>query len=352
MKSFSGVQDVRSWFTEPGPEHDVVLSSRVRLSRNLARHRFPGAMDAQEEAEVQDRVLGALRDVAAADRLSVFLLQDLSPTERRIMLERNMISQSYSLDAQKGVAVGEDDRLCVTVNEVDHVRMSAFRSGLDLQSAHDEVDELDTQLEQWLDWSVSLEWGYLNTEVTNLGTGMRASVMMHLPSLVTASLMEKAFKTVAQLGLSVKGFFGDGEHSLGDMYQVSNQVALGMSEREILEKLERVTGQLVHYEQRAREEMADKRRVELEDRVYRAYGILRYCKSVSSREAIELLSSLRLGIATGIIDGIALERVSTLLFLTQKSHIQHLVEDRQEGGDAQYIDYARAKLIRQSLGTD
>jgi len=347
MINFTGVADTPGWFQETGPENDVVISSRVRLSRNIDGHHFPGVMKSDEEEIVQDQIVGAA--TALGEGYESLVVGSLTPTERRLLLERNLISQDFSLQPHKTVILRDDERMAAMVNEIDHLRLASFRGGMNLSSALEDIDAVDSILETKLDYAASLNMGYLNTEVSNAGTGLRASIMLHLPSLVATSLVEKTFKAVVQLGLSVKGFFGDEEHSLGSMYQVSNQFGLGMTENEIIEKLESVGTQIVNYERKAREEMVGRQRMEIEDRVYRAFGLLKYCKSISVREAIEHLSSLRLGVALGWI-ALPLARITALLFLTQKSHMQQLIDSQETGADTKLIDYTRALVIKEVLG--
>jgi protein arginine kinase len=332
---------------ETGPENDVVLSSRVRLSRNLDRHHFPGMMKSDEEEMVQTQVLKAVGSLGAEYQEAV--LGTLSPSERRLMLERNLISQDFSLHPHKAVFLRADEQLAGMVNEIDHLRFAGFCGGLNLRRVYEEVNAIDNVFEEQLDYAASLNMGYLNTEISNAGTGMRASIMLHLPSLVATSLVEKAFKAVVQLGLSVKGFFGDDENSLGCMYQISNQFALGFTEEEIIEKLESVATQIVNYERKARDEMVGRRRVDIEDRVYRAFGLLKYCRSISAREAIENLSSLRLGAALEWVD-VPVELITALFFLTQKTHVQQLIDSGETGADTRLIDYTRAAMIKEALG--
>ncbi len=347
MIRFTGVRETPGWFQEAGPENDVVIASRVRLSRNLAGYPYPGTMKSEEEAAVQREILDAFAKVGGDCKAA--LLGSFTPSERRLLLERNLISQDFSLSAQKAVILRDDQKLSGMINEIDHLRTASFSGGLNLRRSHEEVNALDSELENRLEFAASLEMGYLSTELANSGTGMRASIMLHMPALVTTSLIERTFKAVVQLGLSVKGFFGDDEHSLGSMYQVSNQFGLGSSESEILDKLESVAAQIVNYERKAREEMVAKQRVDIEDRVYRALGILKYCRSISVREAIEHLSQLRLGAALGWIK-LPLERLTALLFLTQKSHVQQLIDSQETGADTKLIDYTRALMIKEALG--
>jgi protein arginine kinase len=348
MIEFNGVAETPGWFQETGPQDDVVIASRVRVSRNLDGHHFPGMMKSDEEEAVQRTILDAA--TALGEDFTPVVLGSITPTERRMLLERNLISQDFSLQSHKAVILRDDERMAGMINAIDHLRLAAIRGGLSLQSAFEDVDSTDNVLESRLDYAASLNMGYLNTEISNAGTGLRASIMLHLPALVATSIIEKTFKAVVQLGLSVKGFFGEDEHSLGSMYQVSNQFGLGTTENEIIEKLESVGTQIVNYERKAREEMVGRQRMEIEDRVFRAFGLLKYCRSISVREAVEHLSSLRLGAALGWIT-IPLARITALLFLTQKSHVQRLIDSPETGADTKLIDYTRALMIKEALGS-
>ena len=338
-----------AWYSESGPEDDVVISTRVRLSRNLSGFHFPGRMTADDEEKVRDSVLGVIRKLESPGVFMCRTMGELTPGTRRILLERNLVPQEFTVRAEKGIALRADQRLEVLTNEVDHIRIAAIRGGRQVYQGWREADELDTALEDGLDYAVVFDFGYLNAEPVNCGTGLRASVMLHLPALVETGLIDKALKAVVKLGVSVKGFFGDEAHSLGEMYQIGNQISIGVSEEEIIEKLDTITDQLVHYERKAREELAEKRSIETEDRVFRALGILRNCRMLSSKEAIEHLSSLRLGVAMGLVN-IPVARVTGLFFKTQKAHVRRLLGEEENGGDTRNIDQARARMVREALG--
>ncbi len=346
MLNLSGLESSVAWFQETGPEHDVAISSRLRLSRNLVKYSYPNAMSVEDEEKVQKEVESAFASLPA---FKFFRLRDIEPIERKLLLERNIITQGFSLQEHKAVVLREDERISAMVGEIDHLRMACFEGGLNLWKAYTEVDAVDEKLEDILEFAVSLERGYLSSEIMNAGTGLRASVMLHLPSLSITHLIDKALKSVVQMGFVIKGFFGDDEHSLGDMYQISNQYAFGQSEQEILEKLQNICLQIVQYERKARDEMVGKSRMEIEDKVYRAYGILRYCRTITSKEAVDHLSALRLGIALGWVKNVPIERITALLFLTQKSHVHALLGKEKDGNDSRSIDRARAQLIQKAL---
>ncbi|HUV07749.1 MAG TPA: protein arginine kinase [Spirochaetia bacterium] len=343
----------RGWFKGTGEEGDVILSSRVRLARNLTDYPFPNSLGSEQEAKVQGEIISAFNRLPIGDKFTILYLRDLSPVDRRILLERNIITHDFSLAKDKAVILSKDETISLMINEEDHIRLACIIEGMSLDRAFEKLDRIDTLLEEHIHFAISLEWGYLNSSLTDIGTGMRTSIMIHLPALVMTSLIEKALKAVTQVGLSVKGFFGEGINSLGDIYQISNQVSLGLSEYAIIKSLASVVTPLINYERKTRDELLNKRRAEIEDKVFRAFGILSSCRRISSREAIELLSNLRLGISLGIIDNVPLGTVNTLFFHCQKSHIQKLLQGLDEPinspADTRNIDFLRARIIRESL---
>jgi len=348
MVDFSGIENTGGWFQEAGESYDVIVSSRARLSRNLTRHRFPNFLKTDEENEVQSDILSAFQKLAPDYGFESTLIGDLSPIKRRMMMERNYITQQFSLHNHKAAVVDRSEHVSGMINEIDHLRLSCIKGGLQIKKCWEILDVLDDELEKTLDFAVSIEWGYLSAEVSNAGTGLRASVMLHLPALSRTSMIEKAMKAVVQVGMTVKGFFSDSEGSLGDLYQVSNHLGLGFSEKDLVEKLDAVASQLVHYERKAREELVEKQRYEIEDEVMRALGILTHCRMLTSSEAIDLMSSVRFGVETGMISA-PLERITAMLFLTQKAHVQYFIDGKEEGADTNTIDHARAEIVRKAL---
>ncbi len=341
---------VKGWFSESGPSDDVVISSRVRIARNLADYPFPGVMSEDEERIVEHEIVEAFEKIDSRDSFKIIHLEKLNPIERRILLERNFITQEFLLAKDKIAIINDGENLSVMINEEDHLRIASVRAGLSLMNAFEDVNSLDNELERHLHYSVSMEWGYLNASLNNIGTAMRSSVMFHLPALSMLSLIDRVLKGVNQVGISVKGFFGDDKGSLGDMYQLSNQITLGLTEEDIIEKLEGVALQLVNYERMAREELLDRKRVDIEDKVLRAYGTLLYCKLISVKEAVELLTLIRLGICLNIIKGVKLNVINKLLFLSQKSSVQKILNETfGEEFDSHQVDYMRAKIIRETL---
>ncbi|MCK4541036.1 MAG: hypothetical protein KAU17_02260 [Spirochaetales bacterium] len=332
------------WYLKKGPEYDVAISSRVRLSRNLDNLPFPGMMDAYQEKQVSTTLLTAIKELPEPLRI----LDDLEPLDRRVLLERNLISQSYVLETERPIIVNPAGNVSIMINEIDHLRIAAIHGGLDLINAFRITDEIDRGLDKKVKYAASIDLGFLNTEMENCGTGLRGSVLLHLPGLVETGLIERSLKAVVQLGLNVRGFLGGEEDSHGDLYQLSNMVNLGENEVEILEKLENVALQLVHYERKARKEMYQRKQIETEDRVFRAYGLLHYAKMVNQNEAVTLLSSLRLGISLGLLD-LPMEIATALLFFCQKAHVTKETGFMDRLKENSVIDETRAKIIRDHL---
>jgi len=346
---FTGPPDLAAWMREPGPDAPVVVSSRIRLSRNLRTHPYPGTCTADEELRLRDEILEAFRHLPNGGEFAILYLDELAPLERRILFERGLIGQAFSLEKQRALALVDDAGIAAVVCEEDHLRLAALGAGSCLERLLGRVDALDDALAASLPFAVSREWGYLNTAVGNLGTGMRASLMLHLPALAMSGLLAKAMNPTAQIGVSIRGFFGDASESLGDLYLLANELTIGQGGREIVAALGRVATQLAAWETRTREELAARRRMDLEDRVFRALGLLTHCRYLGMREAVDALAALRLGAALGLVDRPAIADLTSLLYLVRKAHVQHLLVGRHDAADSRQIDWTRARMVRQAV---
>jgi len=352
MFEFTGLADMKGWMTEPPsdePPGSVVISSRVRLARNLAAFPFPGRCPADRESEYRGLILQAFRRLPNAEDFAILDLDQLPSLERRILLERNLVSQGYSMEKHRAMVLAGDESIAALIGDEDHLRLVGMKPGACLEGLLGRLDALDAELETMLDYAVSSEWGYLNTAITNLGTGLKASMMLHLPALSMSGLIKRAVKASAQLGLSIRGFFSESMESLGDMYVIANEITIGLAEKEIIGNLGRIAVQLAGYENRTREELMEKRRVDIEDRVYRAWGLLTWCRYLTHREAVDALSALRLGVSLGLISTVDVSTITALLFLSQKSHLQRVLQSHADATDGKLIDYTRAKIIREAL---
>jgi protein arginine kinase len=340
------------WLRGTGPESDIVISSRVRLARNLARFPFLTQATEAERAEIHGAIRAALdqHGLSANGHCYVDLERVSDELTNRFLLERHLISRELANGrGGRGVLFNRSEMLSVMVNEEDHLRIQAIRAGFQVQGAHEEISNIDDKLERALEFAYSDEFGYLTACPTNVGTGMRASVMLHLPALVFTRQIDKVFSSVTKINLAVRGFYGEGTQASGDFYQISNQVTLGISEEQILELLNRIVPEIVAYEREVREHLLDKERLQLEDRIWRAFGTLRVARSISSDETMDLLSSVRLGVNLGILEDVEISTVNELFILTQPAHLQRL-EKRDLGPKER--DAMRAEFIRQQLGLD
>lgn len=336
------------WLTAEGPAADVALSTRVRLARNLAGELFPTLMDEAAAERVLAAVAQALEGLAAeAGPVEFHRLRDLPPLERQALVERHLISPELARVADRAaVVLRGDEAVSVMVNEEDHLRIQVLVPGLQLEAAWELANRVDDALEQRLDYAFSQRYGYLTSCPTNTGTGMRASVMMHLPGLVMAGQAGQLFQALSKVGIAVRGLYGEGSEALANIFQVSNQVTLGQSEREILVNLQGVCRQLIDRERTARQRLLQSRRHRLEDRAWRAWGVLSSARVISTREAMALLSDLRLGIDLGIIPGVP-PRVFNELVVRISPALLQLAEGR--GLPPHQRDVRRADIIREHL---
>jgi len=335
------------WLTEKGPEQEIVLSSRIRLARNLSTLPFPQVADDKQLAEVARKVKEASEVKGSWGRLQFRALSEIDPLEQQLLLAKHLISpQLVQKSANRAVILSDREDISVMVNEEDHLRMQVLLPGLDLEEGWKLIDELDDRLEERLDFAFSQEHGYLTACPTNVGTGIRASVMVHLPALSMVNQVQQLFKGVTQVGLAVRGLYGEGTEASGHIYQLSNQVTLGRTEQEIIENINSVTKQIIQQEQQAREVLSSNAKAQIEDRVYRAYGILTQARLLSTQEAMNLLSDLRLGIGLGLLSEVSLTKLNQLTVLAQPQAVQGIMKQQLP---AQQRGYYRAALLRENL---
>lgn len=331
------------WLRDDGPEGDVVVSSRVRLARNLARFRFSPRMSDTEKTAVADLIqyhLPRFRD----GRLSYLDLESLDPLDRQVLVERRLISREHDEGAgSRGVAFDATESLAIMVNEEDHLRMQALRSGLQLAAAYQDVDQLDDEAAKVLDFAYDDDFGFLTACPTNVGSGMRISVMLHLPGLAMTRYLDRAFRAAHDLRLAVRGLNGEGSEAEGDLYQVSNQLTIGQTDAQIMAGLSEVITEMIAFERRARERLREKNGRLLEDRIWRAHAVLGQARMISSGEALTHISSVRLGIKLGIVSDVNIGRLNQVFLYSLPGHLQ-LLEGRQL--DVADRDEARARLIR------
>lgn len=307
-----------------GPESDIVLSSRVRLARNLAGMPFPHRMNDEQGRTMLDEVQKAVAQLESGWNVRFQRLQDLRPLERQVLMEKHLVSPLLIQDPIKyeGVAVDDREDISIMVNEEDHLRLQVLLPGLQLEEAWHVANRLDDMLEQQLDFACDETRGYLTAWPTNLGTGLRASAMLHLPALVATRQASQVFTTLAQVGIVVRGLYGEGSEALGNIFQISNQVSLGLTEEELCRNLTAVAQQIVGRERGAREHLKSSRGLHLADRVGRAWGILTNARVMTSHEALNLLSDVKLGIDLGLIEGPLPYAFPQLTLMTRPAFLQ------------------------------
>jgi len=335
------------WLTGEGAEADICLSSRARIARNITGFHFLSKVSPSQQREVERVAREAILEAHLADDLTYLAMDDLSQIERRVLVERHLISRELAQgERERGVAVGRRETLSIMVNEEDHLRLQALHAGLDVEGVWAEANAVDDALAERVPYAFTAAFGYLTACPTNVGTGLRVSVMLHLPGLVISRHIEKVFNAVSRLHLVVRGLYGEGTEAAGDFYQVSNQRTLGRSEEEIVRGLASVVPQVIEYERQVREAMLREGRTEIADQVWRAYGLLAHARSVSSAEALYLLSRVRLGVHLGLIPQVRVAALDRLLLLTQPAHIQQIAGRTLT---AEERNAARAELIRSHL---
>lgn len=333
-----------------GPHAGIAVTTRVRLARNLVGRKFPTHPDQSERRDVLDEVKAAIASLPDGKDYIWCELDEQLPLDRRLLMERHLISRELADGAgPRAVAFNPAQSLAVMVNEEDHLRMQCLLSGLSVQEAYERVNRLDDQLSERLEFAFSPVYGYLTSCPTNVGTGLRVSVMLHLPALVMTRHIEKVFRAVYEMRMAVRGFYGEGTEAFGELYQISNQITCGRSETDIIDDMEAVISSIIEYEEKARAELATSERSQLEDRVWRSWGLLRNARLMSSEEAMRHLSSLRLGIVMGVFDTIDLHELQRLFLYSQPAHLQ-----RMEGKELESTarDIVRADYLRKQLNAE
>jgi protein arginine kinase len=337
------------WLRGSGAQADIVISSRVRLARNLAGYPFLSKCEAEQRTELAELGRERIRQASIAPDAVYFDLADCPDLDRQLLVERHLISKHHAeLEGPRGVCITPGETLSIMVNEEDHLRLQVLRSGLQLDECWDEINRVDDLLESRLDYAFSPKFGFLTACPTNVGTGIRVSVMLHLPALKLTGEMERVLRAARDMKLAVRGLYGEGTEATGDFYQVSNQLTLGKSEREIIHNFKNVViPRIIEYEKAARHTLVTQREAALDDKICRALGTLRYARQISSEETLFLLSAVRLGVNLGRITDVDIRTVNELFVLSQPAHLQALHGDRLTGEERSVV---RANFIRSRLG--
>ena len=335
------------WMRSAGPDHDIVMTSRIRLARNLVDHPFPGWARKEERLAVMGDIKPVVEELSEMKDAFSEEMTNLSAIEKQVLVERHLVSREH---AAKGpgcaTVMNRKQTISIMVNEEDHLRMQSIQPGLQLMRAFKSLDSIDTELESHLGYAFDTRYGYLTACPTNLGTGMRASAMLHLPGLVLSDQINQTIQGANKIGLAVRGLYGEGTEALANLFQISNQTTLGRSEEGIIEHLDRVIRQIIENEQNARQKLLEDKPTMLLDQTGRAYAILKHAHIIPSKEALNLLSLIRLGSDLGVFGEEDREVINVLLTEIQPAHLQ--IEAKRKL-DAEERDVLRAEIIRRNL---
>ncbi len=342
-------QALSHWMRDDGPDSDVVLSSRVRLARNLRGAPFPIMASPAQSKAVMEQLLAVAENgrLNGLGPLDIIRLSDLTALEKMVLVEKHLISPNLANESRNGALIlSQHEDVSIMINEEDHLRIQCMRPGLQVQEAWNTASLIDDVFEEQIDYAFDEKHGYLTSCPTNVGTGIRASVMMHLPALVLTGQINRILSAVTQVGLTVRGLYGEGSEATGNLFQVSNQITLGQSEHEIIDNLFQVVRQIIEHERGARTKLMSESRVRIEDRIRRSYGILSHAAIMDSKEASQRLSDVRLGVHLGILSQVDVETLNELMVSTQPGFLQQTYGEALQPDQR---DMTRAEMIRSRL---
>jgi len=342
-------EDSLNWLEDGGPVEHIVFSSRIRLARNLAGYPFTNRIRAAEELEVHKKIETVLSTRGYLKDGLFIRLRDLKTRETMLLLERHLISQDLvNRGSKAGVVVGDGGRISLMIGEEDHLRIQSLSGGFQLDKCWQLAERVESDLKEAIDFAYHPRFGFLTACLTNTGTGLRASVLVHLPGLVLTKEIGKVLKGISQIGLTFRGIYGEGSEVVGNFFQISNQTTLGKSEEELMDHLEGITRQVVEYEENARSILTRDALEQLEDKIWRAYGILLYARSIGHEEGMNLLSAIRLGVSLKLIPDLRVSTLNKLLIFSQSHHLEASV-DRELSQEEQ--DRVRAEVMRKLLSS-
>lgn len=337
------------WMKAPGPDSDIVISSRIRIARNLQSYPFPMLATNQQSREVLEQVSQLLHseELHTISDFTMLELAELSELEKKVLVEKHLISPALASESRNGaVLLSGNESVSIMVNEEDHLRIQCLCPGFQIKEAWDLANQIDDVLEVHLDYAFDEKRGFLTSCPTNVGTGIRASVMIHLPALVLTQQINRILSAITQVGLAVRGLYGEGSEALGNLFQISNQITLGQSEEEIIDNLYSVVRQIIEHERAARQKLMYETKAKLLDRVSRSFGILSYAAIMDSKEAAQRLSDVRLGIDLDFIKNVSSQVLNELMVMTQPGFLQQTAGEKLTPEER---DIRRAQLIRERL---
>jgi protein arginine kinase len=345
-------QALSDWMKGEGPDSDIIISSRVRIARNLQSYPFPMLSTNPQSNEVLDKVSGVLdsEDFRTISNFSLLSLDELDELQKRVLVEKHLISPALANESRNGaVMLSDNESISIMVNEEDHLRIQCLRPGFQVKEAWELASRIDDIFESNLDYAFDEKRGFLTSCPTNVGTGIRASVMIHLPALVLTQQINRILSAITQVGLTVRGLYGEGSEASGNLFQISNQITLGQSEQEIIDNLYGVVRQIIEHERAAREKLRAETKAKLIDKVSRSFGIMSYAAIMDSKEAAQRLSDVRLGIDLGIIKSVPIQVINELLVMSQPGFLQQYAGEKLS---AEERDVRRAQLIREKLAAE
>lgn len=334
-----------NWYLQNGKDSDVVISSRVRLVRNLNGFKFLSKCSKEEQEKILEKIKEIVPSLGYG--LKYLELEDLDDITKLSLVEKHLISPEFVMNnnAKKAIIVNDEENICIMINEDDHIKLQVFSSGQELENLMNLAIEIDEKIGEILDYSYNKNFGYLATSPINIGTGMKASVIVHLPALTYTGNLSKVLRIVNNFGMSVKGLYGEGTQNQGDLYVISNNQTIGVTEKEIIANVKNIAEKVIEQERTARKFLG-KNEIELEDRVYRAYGLLRYASKMSSDECKKLLSMVKLGVDLGIIKELDDSQVKKLELYTKTGNLQKYFGKPLDGYER---EIKRAEVIKQIM---
>lgn len=333
-----------NWYTQSGNESDVAISTRIRFARNLNGFKF-NLNEKPDIEKLENKIKDNLYGIGYG--LKFFKLKDMDNITKMSLVEKNILSPEFVLKKNDigSILINDEENICIMINEEDHLRIQVFSAGFDLENTLNLAIELDEKLGKTLGYAVSKQYGYLTQSPSDCGTGLRASVMVHLPGLKLTENIEKVFHAIGNFGINIRGIYGENSKSIGDIFQISNEQSLGISEKEIVKNLKVIVEKIINQERSARK-LLGKNAIDLEDKVYRSYGLLSNCRKISLNETLELLSDVKLGVDLGILKEISDSKVQKLYILTKPANLQKYFGNTFETIER---DYKRADLIKTIL---
>lgn len=347
MKLNDLLNHTSEWLKGTGPNSDIVISSRIRLARNLEKSPFPHWANKNKSEQTEKLIEDAIRGIDYLKNTSVFKLAEMDPIDKQFLVERHLMSLEHAQKSDhKAVAIDDDEIVAIMINEEDHIRMQVMQSGFNIYEAWDIIDKIDDCLAKELSLAFLSDWGYLTACPTNTGTGMRGSVMLHLPALVMTRQIDRVLAAIAKLSFATRGLYGEGTQATGNFFQISNQVSLGHSEEEVIGNINGVIRQIIEQENQAREALLSRNKALLEDRISRSLGILKSAYIITSQETTELLSMVRLGSDLGLIKDLNRRTINELFIITQPAHLQKMEGKKLS---QQERDVKRAEIVRKKL---